>query len=265
MDWHFFYHTPPHSSLLFLDLWPGICWLPPLSFTLVSIYSWILINVLTVHSESIQTPWLFTDFVKITALFFSSSIYTQYPIVMKRKNRFLEMFSNLLKINNYIIIQTLYSVLCCCTFGSDYSIESSWVWRYKFGLHVFGEFLPFFSADPLKFCQVGWGVLLHSYFQVSPEMFDWVQVQALAGPLKGIQRLISKPFLRCLGCVLRVVVLLEGEPLPHSEVLSTLEQVFIKDLCTLLRSSFPRSWLVSQSLLLKNSPTAWYCHHRAAP
>jgi hypothetical protein len=34
--------------------------------------------------------------------------------------------------------------------------------------------------------------------------------------------------------MLRVVVLLEGEPSPQSEVLSTLEQVFIKDLCTLL-------------------------------
>ena len=37
-------------------------------------------------------------------------------------------------------------------------------------LQVFGEFLPFFSADPLKHCQVGWGASLHSYFQVSPEM-----------------------------------------------------------------------------------------------
>ena len=42
------------------------------------------------------------------------------------------------------------------TFGSDYSLESSWVWRYKLGTPVFGEFLPFFSADPLKLCQVGW-------------------------------------------------------------------------------------------------------------
>ena len=59
------------------------------------------------------------------------------------------------------------------------------------------EFLPFFSADPF-----------------SPEMFDWVQVRAMAGSLKDIQRLVTKPFLRCLGCVLRVIVLLEGEPLP---------------------------------------------------
>ena len=64
-------------------------------------------------------------------------------------------------------------------------------------------------------------------------MFDQVQVRALAGLLKDIQRLVLKPFLRCLDCVLRVVVLLEGEPLPQSEVLSTLEQVFIKVLSVL--------------------------------
>ena len=51
---------------------------------------------------------------------------------------------------------------------------------------------------------------LHSYFQVSPEMLDLVQVRALAGPLKDIQRLVLKPFLRCLDCVLTVVVLLEA-------------------------------------------------------
>ena len=59
---------------------------------------------------------------------------------------------------------------------------------------------------------------LHSYFQVSPEMFD------LAGPLKDIQRLVPKPLLHCHGCVLRVIVLLEGEPSPQSELRSALEQ-----------------------------------------
>ena len=62
---------------------------------------------------------------------------------------------------------------------------------------------------------------------------DGVQIRALAGPLKDIQKLVPKPLLRCLGCVLRVVVLLEGEPSPQSEVLSTLEQLFIKDLSVL--------------------------------
>ena len=64
-------------------------------------------------------------------------------------------------------------------------------------------------------------------------MFDRVQVRALAGPFKDIQTLVPMPLLRCLGCVLGVVVLLEGEPLPQSEVLSSLEQVFIKDLSVL--------------------------------
>jgi hypothetical protein len=59
---------------------------------------------------------------------------------------------------------------------------------------------------------------LHSYFLVSPKMFDRVQGRALAGPLKDIQRLVPKPLLRCLVCVLGVV-LLEDEPLPQSEVL----------------------------------------------
>ena len=74
---------------------------------------------------------------------------------------------------------------------------------------------------------------MHSYFQFSREMFDRVQVWALAGPLKDIQSLVPKPLLRCLGCVLRVVLLLEGEPWAQSEVLSGLEQVFIKDLSVL--------------------------------
>ena len=60
-------------------------------------------------------------------------------------------------------------------------------------------------------------------------MFD----QALAGPLKDIQRLVPKALLHCLSCVLRVIVLLQGEPSPQSEVLSDLKQVFIKDLSVL--------------------------------
>ena len=65
---------------------------------------------------------------------------------------------------------------------------------------------------------------------LSPEMFDRVQVRAPAGPLNDIQRLVPKQHMRCIGCVLRVIVLLEGESSPHSDVLSALEQVFIKDI-----------------------------------
>ena len=100
-----------------------------------------------------------------------------------------------------------------------------------------------------------WPITSANHVYVTNKMwFDRVPVCALAGPLKDIQRLVPKPLLRCLGCVIRVVVLLEGEPSPKSEFLSALEQVFIKDLCPLLHLSFPRSWLVSQFLLLKTSP-----------
>ncbi len=34
-----------------------------------------------------------------------------------------------------------------------------------------------------------------SHSQVSPEIFDWVQSQAVAGPLKGIHRVVYKPLL----------------------------------------------------------------------
>ena len=64
-------------------------------------------------------------------------------------------------------------------------------------------------------------------------MFDRVQARALAGPLKDIQILFPKPLLHCLGCVLRVFVLLEGESSPQSEVVNALELVFIKDLYVL--------------------------------
>ena len=76
---------------------------------------------------------------------------------------------------------------------------------------------------------------------------DRVQGRALAGPLKDIQRLVPKPLLCCLGCVLMVVVLL------RSLVLWT------GSLCTLLCSSLPRSGLVSQSL--RNILTTWCYHH----
>ena len=89
------------------------------------------------------------------------------------------------------------------------------------------------SLQILKLCQVGPGALLHIYFQVYPDMLDWVQVQALAGPLKDIKRLVPKPLLCGLGWVLRVVVLLDGEPMSQAEFLIALEQVFFNNLSVL--------------------------------
>ena len=76
---------------------------------------------------------------------FLSSIYTQYPIMTKEKQvfrHFCKFIKNeTLKCNIYIRFQNLYSV----HLGAITVITP-----------VFGEFLPFFSADPHKLCQVGW-------------------------------------------------------------------------------------------------------------
>lgn len=49
-------------------------------------------------------------------------------------------------------------------------------------------------------------------FQVFPEMFDLVQIRALAGLLKIIHRVVPETLPHCVGCVLRIIVLLEGNP-----------------------------------------------------
>lgn len=47
---------------------------------------------------------------------------------------------------------------------------------------------------------------MHIHFQISPGMFNQVQVWPLAGPIKDINRVVLKPLLCYLGCVLRVIV-----------------------------------------------------------
>ena len=61
-----------------------------------------------------------------------------------------------------------------------------------------------------------------------------VQIWALAGPLKDIHIVVLKPLLCYLGSVLWVVVLLEDEPSPQSEVQSALKHGIIKDVSAAL-------------------------------
>ena len=139
--------------------------------------------------------------------------------------------------------------------ASDYySLKSSLVWHYKLGTPIFGEFLPLSSGDPLKLCQVGWGASLNSRFQVSLEMFDRVQVRALAGSHSCIVLAVFKGSLSCWKVNLR--------PSLRSWALWSR---FSSRISLYFAPSFLRSWLVSQSLPLKNIPTAWCCHHHASP
>ena len=96
----------------------------------------------------------------------------------------------------------------------------------SFAHQTFLDFLPFFFVDPRKLRQDGdrrWTAIFRSLqrFLILFKSELWLGHSRTFTELSQ-----SKP---CLGCVLRVIALLEGEHLAESEVLSTLDQVFIKD------------------------------------
>jgi len=45
------------------------------------------------------------------------------------------------KNHKYVSIHSLCSILCWSTFGTNYSLKSFWVWCYKLGTSIFGQFL----------------------------------------------------------------------------------------------------------------------------
>ncbi len=66
----------------------------------------------------------------------------------------------------------------------------------KFCTSAFGHYLPFFSS-PLHLSSSVRLDGADAHFQVSPEMFDWVQAQAVSGTLKDIHRVVYKSLLLC--------------------------------------------------------------------
>ena len=74
---------------------------------------------------------------------------------------------------------------------------------------------------------------------IAAQTFSGLSRDVRSGSSLGSGWAIQGQLLRCFGYVLRVVVLLEGEPLPLSEVLNILEQVFIKDLSVLCSVHLP--------------------------
>ena len=109
-------------------------------------------------------------------------------------------------------------------------------------------FSPFFLADFLKLCQVGWGESVNSNVQVFPQILSGIEVWTLAGPLKDFHILVLKPFQCCFGCMLGIIVLLE------------------RNLCRSLRS-FPlwsrySPWIHCSFYPCKSTSP---CHRKASP
>ncbi len=121
-------------------------------------------------------------------------------------------------------------------------------------------FLPFFSLDHLKPCQVAWGPSVDSHLWVigSKSQRGWAtQV-----------RFVTKPLLNGLGCVRRVIVMLEGEqPSLRFWALWTrfslrisLYLVAINFPSSLITSSVPAAGKHPQDMMLPphDSPLGWY-------
>ncbi len=103
-----------------------------------------------------------------------------------------------------------------------------------------------------------WGSFAIPPCRSSPVLSGWM-VNVGGQPFLGLSRdaqlglsqgVVVKPLLRYFSCVLRVIVLLEGKPSAQSEVLSTLEKVFVQDIpvlgqcmCLALRRGFRRATL----------------------
>ncbi len=113
--------------------------------------------------------------------------------------------------------------------------------------------MSLFGKDATSFSHLDLGILCHSSLQIlsSSVRLDgkrwWTAIfrslqRCSIGFKSGLwlaiqeqSRVVVKPLLRYFSCVLRVIVLLEGKPSAQSEVLSTLEKVFVQDIPVLGR------------------------------
>ncbi len=150
----------------------------------------------------------FSTFCYVIALFqngwnslFSSKFYKQYPImtmwkkfvwnlckfikIKKRKKSHVHKYSQPLL--NTIVEAPLAPITASNLFGYDATGSAN------HHLAIICHSSPhLFSSQALS----GW-MGADAHFQVSPEIFDWVQSQAEAGPLKDIHRVVYKTLLLC--------------------------------------------------------------------
>ena len=173
------------------------------------------------------------------------------------KTRFSNFFYESIKNENLkcfasITIQPSEPVLWRSAFGSGYSFESSRVCLYQLCTSGFGDFLPFFLADLLKLCHVGWGE--HESSSLSTDS-QWDSSLGFSWATQGLSRTCSEaiPVLLWLytWCHFPVwtKIFIAVSGLLHSEAGSP--QGFP---CIWLHSLFPLSFEVSRSLPLKKHP-----------
>ena len=142
------------------------------------------------------------------------------------------MFANALKIKTELSHLQKYSDPLFITL-LKHSLKSSWVWRYKLGTPGFGEFLPFFSADPLNLCQVGWERSCTAIFRSLERCSIGLKSRLWLRRSRSFRDLSWSHSCVVLAVCLGSLSCWKVKLLPSREVLSALEQVFIKNLSVL--------------------------------
>ncbi len=84
--------------------------------------------------------------------------------------------------------------------------------------HFWRDASSLLHAIGLKFCKVWRPTFLNMAFQQGPEVFNRVEVQGLAGPLEDIDMVCPEPCRHPLCLVLGVIVMLEHEMSPQTQL-----------------------------------------------
>ncbi len=83
-------------------------------------------------------------------------------------------------------MHTLKLIRSWSTFWFDYTTQSFWVWVYQHGTSWLRNICPLFFANILQICQIARASPVHSPLQITPQIFNRIQIWALAGPFQNI-------------------------------------------------------------------------------
>ncbi len=115
-------------------------------------------------------------------------------------------------------MHTLKLILCWSIFWFDYT-QSFWIWVYQHGTSWLSNICLLFFAKTLQICQIAMASPVYSPLQIIPQIFNRIQVWALAGPFQNFSLFLVKPFFCWFGCMLWVVVVLKDSNTWHMNFL----------------------------------------------
>ena len=98
--------------------------------------------------------------------------------------------------------------------------HSVFLGRFLLAWHILTwKYLPTLLYKTLQICQVARAQ--HSTLQITPQIYNWIQVWALIGPFQNFHLLLVNPFFCWFGFILWVAVVLKDEVPNHLQISSS--------------------------------------------